>query len=116
MKLNFTFQPQFRITQPERDLTVLNKIIELIGCGTIVKPSKNRDRYTLSVSNLKDLIIIIIPLFKIHEIYGAKYEDFLDFCTGVYMIKNKAHLTTEGLNTLKCIAKRMNRGRIYKKN
>lgn len=79
MKLGFTCQPQFRITQHERDLTVLNRIIESMGCGTIVKPSGDRDRYTISVANLKDLITIIIPLFQTHTIYGANMKIFLIF-------------------------------------
>ena len=72
MKLGYTCQPQFRITQHERDLTVLNRIIESMGCGTLVKPGEGRDRYTISVANLKDLTEIVIPLFKTHQIYGSK--------------------------------------------
>ena len=73
MKLGYTCQPQFRITQHERDLIVLNRIIESMGCGTLVKPGEGRDRYTISVANLKDLTEIVIPLFKTHQIYGAKF-------------------------------------------
>lgn len=36
MKLGYTCQPQFRVTQHERDLIVLKRIIESTGCGTIV--------------------------------------------------------------------------------
>lgn len=80
MKLGYTCQPQFRITQHERDLIVLKRIIESMGCGTIVKPSKDRDRYSISVANISDLVNIVIPLFEKHPIYGAKYKDFFDFC------------------------------------
>lgn len=113
MKLGFTCQPQFRITQHERDLVVLNRIIESMGCGTIVKPSGDRDRYTISVANLKDLIEIVIPLFKTHTIYGAKYADFLDLCEGIFLLKNKAHLTPEGLKKLKDLVDGMNTGRKF---
>ena len=108
MKLGYTCQPQFRVTQHERDLIVLERIIESMGCGTIVKPSKDRDRYSISVANISDLINIVIPLFEISPIYGSKYRDFLDFCQGVYIIKNKGHLTPEGLNVLKDLAYAMN--------
>jgi len=106
-------QPQFRITQHERDLIVLNRIIESMSCGTLVKPGEGRDRYTISVANLKDLTEIVIPLFKTHPIYGAKLADFLDFCEGLYLIKMKAHLTPEGLNKLHDLAKGMNTGRKF---
>lgn len=107
-KLGLTCLPQFRITQHERDLVVLERIIKSIGCGTIVKPSVNRNRYTVSVANNSDLVNIVIPLFEKCPIYGAKYKDFLDFCKGISIIKNKRHLTIEGLNELKNLAYGMN--------
>jgi hypothetical protein len=108
MRLGFTCQPQFRITQHERDLMVLKRIIESMGCGTVVKPGDGRDRYSISVANITDLTNVVIPLFEKNPIYGAKNKDFLDFCKGVYIIKNKRHLTFEGLNELKNLAYGMN--------
>ena len=64
MKLGYTCQPQFRVTQHERDLIVLKRIIESMGCGTIVRPPQDRDRYNISVANISDLINIVIPLFE----------------------------------------------------
>ena len=64
MKLGYTCQPQFRVTQHERDLLVLGRIIKTLGCGNIVKPSSGRDRYDISVANIKDLATIIIPFFS----------------------------------------------------
>lgn len=108
MKHGYTCQPQFRITQHERNLIVLNRIIETMGCGTIVKPSGDRDRYSISVANLADLVTIIIPFFEKYPIYGAKHLDFLDFFKGVCILKNKGHLTSKGLNELKYLAYAMN--------
>ena len=113
MKLCYTCQPQLRVTQHERDLIVLKRIIESMGCGTIVKPSSGRDRYNISVANISDLVNIVIPLFETNPIYGAKHKDFLDFCKGVYIIKNKKHLTSEGLNELKDLVYQMNTYRKY---
>lgn len=79
-----------------------------MGCGTIVKPSKDRDRYSISVANVSDLVNIIISLFEKYPLYGAKSPDFSDFRQGVFIIKNKGHLTIEGFNNLKAIAYRMN--------
>lgn len=108
MKLGYTCQPQFRVTQHERDLIVLKRIIDSMGCGTIVKPSEDRDRYTISVANILDLVNIVIPLFEKYPLYGAKLSDFLDFCKGVYIIKDKGHLTPEGLKALNDLAYAMN--------
>ena len=37
-----------------------------------------------------------------------KYEDYLDFKKGVYIFKEKGHLTSEGLKKLKEIGSGMN--------
>lgn len=108
MKLGYTCLPQFRITQHERDLIVLKRIVDTLGCGSLVKPTGDRDRYSISVANISDLVNIVIPLFEECSIYGAKYLDFLDFCRGIHIIKEKGHLTSEGLNELKGLAYGMN--------
>jgi hypothetical protein len=108
MKLGYTCQPQFRICQHKRDLIVLNRIITTMGCGTLMKPTGYRDEYNFSVANLKELLTIVIPFFEKYPIYGAKLLDYKDFCKGVSIMKNKGHLTSEGLSQLKDLAYRMN--------
>jgi hypothetical protein len=108
MVLGYTCQPQFRITQHKRDFFILTKIIKELGCGNIIKPSKDRDEYNISVANLKHLIEIIIPFFNNYPLYGAKLLDYMDFSKGVYIIKNKGHLNLNSLNELKSLAYSMN--------
>lgn len=74
-------QPQFRLTQHERDLILLNRIIEWLGRSAvvIVPPSSDRDRYNVNVGGLSDIVNIVIPL-PFFFMYGAKRSDFLDFC------------------------------------
>lgn len=45
MKLGYTCQPQFRISQHERDLILLQRILLTLECGNIIPPSSDRDRY-----------------------------------------------------------------------
>lgn len=71
-KLGYDILPQYRVTQHERDLVVLKRIILTMGCGTLVKPSEGRDRYTVSVASKKDLLAIVIPFFEKYSFYGAK--------------------------------------------
>ena len=110
MGLGSTITPQFRITQHERDLILLNIIIESMGCGYIVPPYSDRDRYNVNVGGISDLVNIVVPLFEKHPVYGAKRRDFLDFCKGMCIFKNRKHLTPEGLKALKSIAHGMNTG------
>ena len=113
-KLGWTFQPPFRVTQHERNLDVLKRMLLTLGCGGLVNPSIGRDRYTFSVSNRKDLINIIIPHFKKYPIYGAKLLDYNDFVKGLNIIRNKGHLAKMGLNKLKELALKMNSRRKFK--
>ena len=63
------------------------------------------------VTKLSDLIEKIIPLLKKYPVFGEKSKDFNDFCEVAYMIKEKKHLTKEGLDKIKTIKAGMNRGR-----
>jgi len=89
MKLGYTCQPQFRVTQHERDLLVLNRIIYTLKCGTLVSPCSGRDRYDISVANLNYLLTIIVPFFEKYPLYGAKSLDYIDFCKGLLLIEKK---------------------------
>lgn len=60
------------------------------------------------MSNLKDLIKIIIPFFDNYPLYGAKLLDYKDFRKGVYIIKNKGNLSFDSLNELKSLVYNMN--------
>lgn len=113
MRLGSTITPQFRITQHERDLILLNRIIESMGCGYIVPPYSDRDRCNVNVGGISDLVNIVVPLFEKHPVYGAKRSDFLDFCKGMCIFKDGKHLTPEGLKALKDIAHGMNTGRKF---
>ncbi len=113
MRLGYTCQPQFRVTQHERDLLVLKRIIYTLGCGSLILPSSGRDRYDISVGNVNDLLTVIIPFFDKYSLYGAKFLDYKDFSKGLYIIHNKGHLTPKGLNSLKNIAYNMNTYRSF---
>jgi len=47
---------------------------------------------------------LVIPFFENYPIYGAKFLDFQAFCQGITIIKNKEHLTQQGLDRLKDLA------------
>lgn len=108
MKLGYSIAPTLRITQHQRDYLVLEKIIEFWGCGNLHNLSEARKEWTIKVSNTSDLVDIIIPFYQKYNLYGAKYEDFLDFSTGVSIFKAKGHLTSEGLSKLKELSSGMN--------
>lgn len=112
-KLGFVCEPQFRICQHERDLVVLKRIISSLGCGTLVKPFLDRNRYDLWVASLYNLKTIIVPLFTHHPLYGAKQLDFKCFSEGISIIEKKGHLSEHGLNKLKDLAYSINTSRKF---
>jgi hypothetical protein len=54
----------------------------------------------------------IIPFFNQYKILGIKRQDFEDWSKAAELIKNKAHLTTDGLKEILKIKSGINKGRI----
>ena len=63
------------------------------------------------VGKFSDIIEKIIPFFQNYNILGEKAKDFNDWCIVADMIKNKLHLTEDGLEQIRKIKDQMNKGR-----
>ena len=107
--VGFKVQLVFQITQHERDEQLIRILIEYLHCGIILKHSENA--VVLIVTKFRDIVEKIIPLFQKHQIHGVKALDFNDFCRVAEMMKEKKHLTSEGLEQIKKIKAGMNKGR-----
>lgn len=89
----------------------MESLVDYLGCGRVVHPlSYNHVEYV--VSNLTDINEKIIPFVQKYPILGNKILDFEDFCAASFIIKNKEHLTIEGLKKIQILKSGMNRGRI----
>ena len=108
MKLGYTGQASFRVTQHERDLIVLNRIKDLLGYGSVRIASKIKKEWVFSVTNNLETVS---SFFKEYPIYGTKQLDFECFNKGVLILKNKEHLTPEGLMEFKTLVDNMNSSR-----
>lgn len=113
MKLGYTCQPNMTIAQHIRDLDQLKKIQGIQGKGSIY--TNNKDVCIQTISGLDNQINIIVPLYIKAPLHGDKQQNFKDWVKGLYMIKNKEHLTLEGLNKQKDLAHNMNSRRITDK-
>lgn len=107
-KLGEAVQIKFILVQHLRDEQLMKNIKEYFDCGFL---QKNKETVQFTISNFIDLTEKVIPFFENHPIMGVKNEDFLDWCKAAKMIKNKEHLTIDGLNQLKQIKSGMNKGR-----
>jgi hypothetical protein len=108
-KLGFQLQLKFILTQHRKDEGLIKSLIEYFKAGSVFY---NGSIIEFRISNIEDLTHIIIPFFDKHQILGVKAQDYNDFKEVVGLVKNKAHLTPEGLNKISLIKIRMNRGRI----
>ena len=98
----------------------MKSFITYFNCGRI---SKRGEAIDFSVSKLSDITDKIIPFFpscktfkglagrKKYPILGVKAEDFHDWCKVAEMMKQKKHLTAEGLEQIRNIKAGMNHGR-----
>ena len=101
---------KFQITQDIRDEELLISLVSYLGCGLYRKRAGTKAGDFL-VTKFSDVIEKIIPFFEKYKINGVKLLDFDDFKQVSELMKNKAHLTTEGLDQISKIKTGMNRGR-----
>lgn len=100
----------FLLTQHARERELMLSFKNYFSCGHVYK---NKEVCTYRVETFADIDSKFIPFFKEYLIQGEKYLGFLDWCKVFELIKNKEHLTVEGLNKIQGINANMNRGRLY---
>jgi hypothetical protein len=100
----------FYLTQHHKDGELMKNIVSYFECGRY-SLRKNKLAGDFEVTKFSDITHKIIPFFSKYSIEGVKYQDFLDFCFVAELIKNKAHLSNEGIEEIRKIKSRMNRTR-----
>lgn len=100
----------FSLTQHSRDAELMKNIISYFQCGRY-SLRKNLLAGDIEVTKFSDLSQKIIPFFSKYPIEGEKSKDLFDFRSVAELIKNKAHLTKEGLEAIRQIKEGMNRSR-----
>lgn len=97
----------FIITQHIRDELLMKCLIDYFGYGRL---SRKRNVYEFQVSKFSD-VENILAFFEKYPILGEKAKDFSDFSIVAGLMKNKVHLTEEGVANIRKIKEGMNRGR-----
>ncbi len=111
-KLGYGVQLSFQITQNERDIELIRSLVSYLGCGRLVVNEKhNGSKVNFNVTKFSDIQELIIPFFLKHKILGVKFLDFEDWCRAGEIIKNKGHLSKEGLDEVFKLKAGINRGR-----
>ena len=111
--IGYAVQLRFRIPQHERDKKLMELLIKYFDSGLIENHSKF-PAVSLVIVKFTNIVEKIIPFFDKYPIQGEKLNDYLDWCKIARLIKNKSHLTNEGLISIKNIKKGMNNSRLNK--
>ena len=115
-KTGTVIQLVFLIGQHSKDEQLMKSLIKYFGAGY---DHKYREAIEIRISKFSDLTEKVIPFFEKYPIVGVKALDFSDFCCFFFLkkkpvaelMKNKAHLTSEGLDQIRQIKMGMNKGR-----
>ena len=107
-RIGFQVTMVFQLTQHVRDEILMKSLIEYLDCGKVYR---YKDAFVYKVYKLSDLFEKILPFYQKNQIQGVKRQDFGDFCRALLLIKNKAHLTKEGLEEIQSIKAGMNHSR-----
>lgn len=110
-KLGYRVQLRFRVTQHNRDIQLMNKIVEYFNTGKVYNYN-GRSAINITIVDFTAITEIIIPFFEKYPILGVKFYDYSDWCKIHNFMINKAHLTIDGINSIKLIKSGMNTGRL----
>jgi len=109
MTTGFQVLPEFTVVQHKRDVQVLHALKGHFDCGVVRVNHAARMAYR--VRALEHLHDRIVPFFVKHPLKTSKNVDFLKFRDIVLMMDAQVHLTSTGIEQIRCIAAQMNRGR-----
>ena len=87
--------------------------IKYFGCGKVdVRSNTSTPRCDFIVQDTSFLLDKIISHFDLYPLLNLKQEDFLCFRKALLLIKEKKHLTREGLDKIKSLNLEMNSNRL----
>ena len=108
MSAGYQVLPEFTVVQHARDAQLLHALKAFFGCGVV--RTNHGDRLAYRVRSQQHLLERILPFFEKHPLRSKKHIDFLKFREVLLMMQNGEHLDNGGLERIREIASKMNRG------
>lgn len=105
-KLGVAVQQVFKIAQHSRDIELLEGIVKYLNCGRVEK--RKTEACDFTVTSFDSLYNIIIPFLRKYPLVGSKNLDFEDFSKVAELVKDKKHLTKDGIESIWNIKLKMN--------
>jgi len=106
---NWQINPSFQLWLDSKDLKTLNELKDFFGVGT-VSTRKNKNVVSFTINKLNDLVEVVIPHFSKFQLQTQKNFDFKSWAQIVDLIKNKKHLTPEGVMEIFSLKSILNKG------
>lgn len=110
MALGEQVQLRFVITQHIRDASLMLRLQEFFGCGTISRDGDTKQQ--LRIRGVNDLETKVFPVLDQYSLQTQKALNAQVFRQVHAIINNKLHLSKEGLAEIKILKSTINRGRI----
>lgn len=104
---------RFHIAQHSKDLELMKLFIHFFCCGKVtVRSNTSTPRCDFYVQDTFFLLTKVISHFDQYPLLNLKQKDFLCFREAILLMKEKKHLTIEGLNKIKSLNLEMNSNRL----
>jgi hypothetical protein len=108
MTSGFQVLPEFTVVLHQRDIQLLHALKQFFGCGVV--RTNHAERMAYRVRSLDHLNEKIVPFFEEHSLKSKKRVDFAKFRRVLLLMTRNEHLTSEGIEEIRAIAKTMNTG------
>ena len=108
MTSGFQVLPEFTVVQHERDIQLLYALKRFFGCGVVRR--NHAERMAYRVRSLDHLSNLIVPFFENHSLKSKKRVDFAKFRRILQLMMKREHLSREGIEKIRSIARTMNTG------
>jgi LAGLIDADG endonuclease len=96
----FRVKLEFKVVQKSHSENVLVNLQKYFSCGSVVIDNRKTDTKKYHVSSISDILNIIIPHFDAYPCLTSKFLNFDNWKTIALLLKNKEHLTVEGLKKI----------------
>ncbi len=104
---------EFKVTQKSHSTGILYELQKFFNCGNVVIDNRVTDTKKYSIKSLESILEKIIPHFESYSCLTSKYLNFRDWKEIALIMKNKEHLTIEGMDKIKEISSKMNKARSF---
>lgn len=104
---------RFHIAQHSKDLELMHLFIQFFNCGKVtVRSNTLTPRCDFLVQDTSFLLDKIINHFDLYPLLNLKQKDYLCFRQAILLIKERKHLTKQGLEKIQSLNLEMNSNRL----